>query len=513
MIVNCKYVKCSLNRVCFAVSLAILSGCTVGPNFEQPTDHFQPITARSDYELNMPQSTAAKEVSSSQWWQVFNDPILMQLQSQAQIGNLDLQVASNRIAQSRAKLGITDADKLPSLSAHASYVREGNSENGKLVALGAPATAENFFMSGFDASWELDLWGRNKRLSERATAQLEATIYDREAARVSLAAEVAKTYFLLRSTQTQIDIANKKERIAERVVNLVSSREKNGVGTRFDTISAQSQLASSKAVLPELQQRAHAQMNALALLLGEQPRALESLLTTPTQQLQLPQGMFTSIPSNLAQHRPDILKAEANLHSAVASIGAAKANFYPSISLVGSVGLEAFDGEDLASWDSRAFSIGPKVYLPLFQGGRLTQQLELSKEKQKNAALGYRKVVLTAWHEVDNAIDGWLAQQNHHQKLFIANEYAQLALHTIDRSYQQGAADNLSVLAEQAKLLDSQSRLNYSATNGALAVINVYKSLGGGWDNSLLDDNNNVDLNQAEPNKVDLNKVAMQEVK
>lgn len=485
MIIKRKYFNYLLNTVSVSFAITLLSACTVGPNFEKPTQGFDEITARDSYEVDKPQNASDLKVFSSKWWELFNDPILMQLEEQAQVGNLDLQIASNRIAQSRAKLGITDADKLPVLSANASYAHEGNSANGKWAALGAPTEADNFFMAGFDASWELDLWGKNQRLSERAMAQLEATIYQREAARVSLTAEVARTYFLLRNMQATLDIALKKQALAEHVVELLSSREKNGVGTHIETIYALAQLEHSKAAVPDIQKRIHAQMNALALLLGKQPRALESLLKNPKQTMHLPKGMFTSIPSDIAQQRPDILQAEANLHSAVASIGAAKANFYPSISLTGSLGVEAFDGDDLGSWDSRAFSIGPKVYLPLFQGGRLTLQLELTKEKQKNAALLYRKVVLTAWHEVDNAIDAWLAQQSHHHKLSIADDFTKQALYVVNRNYQQGTADSLSVFSEQAKVLDSQNRLNNSTTNGALAIVNLYKSLGGGWDNSV----------------------------
>lgn len=453
----------------------------VGPDFQRPESGLDAMQLAP-----RPEQTSVIPISSSavpaQWWLLFNDPLLSQLQARAEAGNLDLQMASERIEQSRAQLGIAASRLLPSVGANASYSREANSENGKLAALGAPTDPTNFWQLGFDASWEIDLWGRAQRGREGAAASLEATVYEHAAARVALSAEVARTYLQLRGTQAQLDIAQQNLEVAERTLGLAESRERNGVATRFETSSARAQLATIKALVPELGQRRNAQMNALALLIGEQPRALDAQLRNAMPLPSLPTRVPLGVPSELARRRPDILRAEAQLHAATAAIGVAKADFYPRIGLKGSVGLQAFESGDLTSWDSRFFSIGPTVYLPIFQGGRLTQRLALNESRQKSAALAYRQTVLRAWHEVDNALDAWAAQQRQHEELQISYEQNNEALRAAERGYQQGAADYLSVLTAQRNLLASQTRLNSSTTNATLTVVNLYKSLGGGWD-------------------------------
>jgi NodT family efflux transporter outer membrane factor (OMF) lipoprotein len=460
--------------------LVILSGCAVGPDFVRPQSglHEAVLAPRADYALaEQPSSSAVP----AQWWTLFNDPMLTDLQRRAQSANLDLQAASSRIEQSRAQLGITSSQLLPSVGAGAQYTREGLSEHGKLAALGAPTFPTDFWQFGFDASWEIDLWGRVRREREGAGAALEAAMYDREAARVGLSAEVARTYLELRGTQAELGIAEQNRMIAERALRLVESRERNGVATRFETSSARAQLATVNALVPELTQRRNAQMNALALLLGEPPRALDAQLRGAMPLPALPTNVPVGVSSELARRRPDILRAEAQLHAATAAIGVAKADFYPRISLRGRAGVEAFKFSDLGSWDSRFFSVGPTVFLPIFQGGRLTQRLALSEAQQKTAALAYRQTVLRAWHEVDNALDAWAAQQRRHTELLISYEQNKEALRVAARGYQEGAADYLSVLTAQRNLLASQLALNSSTTGATLTIVNLYKSLGGGW--------------------------------
>lgn len=463
-----------------ALCLAMLSGCSVGPDFLRPDSGLGEVNlqARADYASNNPTSASAVPV---QWWALFNDEILTDLETRAFSANLDLQVASSRIEQSRAQLGIAASESLPNLGAGASYAREALSEHGKFAALGAPTTPSNFYQIGFDASWELDLWGRARRVREGAAAALEAATYEREAARVTLAAEVARAYLQLRGTQAQLEIANQNKGIAEHALRLAESRERNGVATRFETSSARAQLATINATVPELTQRRNVLMNALALLLGAEPRALDAELRQVLPLPSLPAEVPVEIPSELARRRPDILRAEARLHVATASIGVAKADFYPRIGLKGRIGVEAFESGDLGSWDSRFFSVGPTIYLPIFQGGQLVQRLALNEARQKTAALVYRQTVLHAWHEVDNALDAWMAHQRQHEELLVSYEQNKQALQVAERGYREGAADYLSVLTAQRNLLASQTSLNTSATNATLTLVNLYKALGGGW--------------------------------
>jgi NodT family efflux transporter outer membrane factor (OMF) lipoprotein len=459
----------------------LITGCAVGPDFVKPDSGLEhAILMPKDNWDDVTQPVDAPV--PSQWWGLFNDEELARLQIRARDANLDLQIAATRIEQSRAQLGIDSADLLPSVGAGGSFSREALSANGKFAALGAPTKPTNFYQLGFDAAWEIDLWGRAQRTREGSAAALQATVYEREAARVALSAEVARTYLQLRGTQAQLDITEQNLVLAARALGLAESRQRNGVATRFETSSARAQSATVKAMVPELIQRRNALMNALALLLGEQPRALDKELRDAMPLPSLPTNVPVGLPSELAHRRPDILRAEEQLHAATAAIGVAKADFYPRIGLKGRIGVEAFESGDLDSWDSRFFSIGPSVYLPIFQGGRLTQRLKLNEARQKTAAIAYRKTVLQAWHEVDNALDAWAAQQQQHAELLVAYTQNKDALQVAERGYQEGAADYLSVLTAQRNVLASQTSLNTSATNATLTLVNLYKSLGGGWD-------------------------------
>ncbi|TVT32137.1 efflux transporter outer membrane subunit [Shewanella algae] len=476
------------SRLCeasVALSMLLLAGCAVGPDFAKPDDRLSDVrlSPRTD-------DAAVHELSAvnvpMKWWTLFNDPLLTDLQDRAQFGNLSLQMASERIEQSRAQLGIASSQLLPSIGGSASYSRDALSEHGRFAALGAPTNANDFWQLGFDARWEIDLWGRARRAREGAAAAFEATVYDREAIRIALSAEVGRVYLQLRGTQAQLDTTRQNQLVAERALELIESRERNGVATRFEVSSARAQLATIKAMTPELLQRRNALMNALAFLLGEEPRALDAQLLEAMPLPSLPTRVPVGVPSELAHRRPDIQRAEAQLHAATAAIGVAKADFYPRIGLNGRLGVEAFESGDLDSWDSRFFSVGPTVYLPIFQGGRLKQRLALNEARQKTAALAYRQTVLAAWHEVDNALDGWASQQSLHENLLVSYKENKQALHAAERGYQEGAADYLRVLSAQRNLLASETQLNTSATNAALALVNLYKSLGGGWDTEIL---------------------------
>ncbi len=469
--------------------IATLTGCSVGPDFLRPDNALDGVKLqpRADYTSSYPISATAVPAN---WWALFNDSILAELEEKAFAANLDLQIVSSRVEQSRAQLGITASEQLPSLGLGASYARAALSEHGMFAAVGAPTTPSNFYQIGFDAGWELDLWGRARRAKEGAAASLEATIYEREAAKVSLSAEVARTYLQLRGTQAQLEIADQNKLIAEHALRLAESRERNGVATRFETASARAQLATINATVPELTQRRNLLMNALALLLGAEPRALDAQLRQAIPLPSLPEEVPVGVSSELARHRPDILRAEAQLHAATASIGVAKADFYPRIGLKGRIGVEAFEPGDLSSWDSRFFFVGPTIYLPIFQGGQLVQRLALNEARQKTAALVYRQTVLQAWHEVDNALDAWAAHQRQHAELLVSFEQNQQALQVAERGYREGASDYLSVLTAQRNLLASQTSLNTSATNATLTLVNLYKALGGGWGAEGINGNN-----------------------
>lgn len=465
------------------LSAILLSGCAVGPDFIRPETRLEQaaLIPRKSYPDTV-QPTGSDLPSN--WWTLFNDSVLTQLEIKAQESSLNVRIASARIEEAQSQLGIVASRLLPGIGAGGSYARQALSENGRLAALGAPTDAGSYWQLGFNAGWEIDIWGRARRASESAAAALETMVYDRDAIRVSLSAEVARAYLKLRETQAQADIVKSSQEIAERVLALTQSRKRNGVATRFDIVTAQGEVAVIKAMRPELVQHRNALMNALALLLGDRPRALDKELSKgiPLPLPLLPEAVPVGLSSELAHRRPDIRRAEARLHAATAAIGEAKADFYPRVSLTGKLGVASFELSDLSGWDSRTFSIGPTVYLPIFQGGRLKYRLALTEARQKTAAIAFRQTVLQAWHEVDNALDAWTLQQLRHAELLVSHEQAKQALEIAERGYREGSADYLTVLMAQRNVLTSQTRINASSTDMALALVNLYKSLGGGWE-------------------------------
>lgn len=488
MQLRCGWCNNVLNKGALLLLILGVTGCTVGPDYQKPQSEVTAEKMRDNYRLTTIEDQTETEVPKqmiARWWMLFDDPILTSLEQQAFLDNLDLRQTAHNISQSRARLAMAGADYLPTVSASGSYAREGNSENGKMVALGAPSQAENYWTLGLNAHWELDLWGRQSRILEMSQAQLMANRYLRESLKVSLAAEIAKTYFLVRHSQAKLQVNQQEMVLSQRISDLVSSKQSNGVATTREKLAAQSQVVSLKAQKVALQQELYNQMNALALLLGKQPQALNAVLAKPVKTLSIPQYVPTSIPSDLAESRPDVLKAAADLHRAVAAIGVAKADFYPSFSLVGHLGTQSFDRQDLLDWDSRDFSVGPSLYLPIFQGGKLKQKLALTEDNQRKAALKYKKTLLMAWHEVDNAIDGWYAQRSQFESAEKLYQLSQQSLQATKSAFQQGTQSHLSVLEQTLALLSAKNRLLDKRSQSHLAIVSLYRSLGGGWDEQL----------------------------
>ncbi|TBU96250.1 multidrug transporter [Stutzerimonas kirkiae] len=465
------------------VLLSLLAGCVSLPSARPPSMGPAEAALGSRAAIVATQPALSDAPVPVQWWRLFNDSTLLALEEEV-AGNLDLQAGVLRIEESRAQLGLASAARHPHLSADAGYSRSGISRNSGMYQLGQPAEGTSTWSLGLQADWEVDFWGRLRYLDESAQASLDAAYYGWDALQVSVSAEVARGYLLLRGVQAQAALVEDNLRIAEELLGMAESRERNGVASRFDAASARADVAVVEARLVQLQHQRDASMNALALLLGKLPRELDGRLVAaglPPMPERLPLG----IPSEIARQRPDILQAEARLRAALADIGAAKADFYPRISLTGSLGAQAFRLSDLGSWDSRRFSIGPTLYLPIFDGGRLKSNLALSEARHRLAGIAYRQTVLRAWHEVDDALGAYASELKRHQRLQSALEQNRMALAVAQRSYQEGSADFTVVLVARRTLLNNQSELADCATASALAVVSLYRALGGGWSAQL----------------------------
>jgi NodT family efflux transporter outer membrane factor (OMF) lipoprotein len=459
------------------IALLSLGACTVGPDFQRPT-------------ANLPESWDSQAISpgvaqakfDAQWWQQLGDAQLTALVKQARTNNLDIRTAISRLEQSRLILEVTRGDRLPTVDASGSYQRARNSGNGLVDASNHDGKSPYELWSGaLDASWEIDLWGRVRRNVESADAQVEVTKAESEGVMLSVAADTASNYIRLRGVQARLAVARQNLEIARQSRALTQTRFDNGVTTNLDTANSGALVATIEATLPMLDAEQARLINALSYLTGKPPRALYSELIDPKEIPNPAPDVPLGLPSELAMRRPDIRASEAALHRATAAIGAAKADFYPRVSLGANFGFQSLDGSDIGDWGSRQWSYGPSLYLPIFQGGRLTGTLELRNAQSQEAAIDYHKVVLGAWHEVDTAITDYAAEKQHHRSLMEAVRQNNIALTTARDRYAQGAADFINVLSVQRALLETQSELVDSATQAALDRVRLYRALGGGW--------------------------------
>lgn len=466
-----------MKRMLVCIALTSLSACSVGPDFQKPQAQL-PTTWQ-----NAAQSiTAAVAQVDSQWWQRLGDPLLTELVERAAKANLDVRAASNRLEQSRLLRQVTGSEQLPGVSTNGAYSRARNSSTGVLDESNLDGKAPfELWTSTLDASWEIDLWGHVRRSIEAADAEIDLSKAQRDGVLLSIAAETATDYIRLRGVQAKLAVARQNLEIARQSSQLTRTRFDNGVTTNLDTSNSAAQVATIEAVVPTLEAAQNRLINALSYLLATPPRTLYAELIDPRVIPNPAPDVPLGLPSELARHRPDIQQSEAALHRATAAIGIAKADFYPRISLGASMGFQSMDGSDLGAWNSREWSYGPRVYLPIFQGGRLTGTLELRKRQEQEAALNYQRVVLGAWHEVDNAMSDYAAEQKHYAALEQAVEQNTIALRTARDRYVQGAADFINVLAVQRSLLATQSDLVDSATDAAVDRVRLYRALGGGW--------------------------------
>jgi NodT family efflux transporter outer membrane factor (OMF) lipoprotein len=490
-------------------SASTLAGCTMGPDFERPS-WASPTSwfAGPKEEVKRPPSLPVAEPINADWWTLFGDPVLTGLEKRVAAQNLDVQVAGVRFAESRAQLGIAQASQFPTLNANGSYVRQQASNNGifAVIPSAAGATGANgalgnstggvqggglkpfdLWQGGFDASWEVDLWGAVRRSVESAGATSEAANEAKRSALLSSLAEVARDYIELRGTQAQLAIARENVRTARQSLNLTQQRAAGGVTTDLDVANASAQLRTTLAQIPSLEQQEAQLINALSLLLGQPPNALRDDLATAKPIPPVPPRVPVGLPSDLARRRPDIRQAEAQLHAATADIGVAQANFYPSLNLSGSFGLQSVQFSKVFNLNSKQYSVGPGLTIPIFQGGQLRSTLELRKAQQQEAAITFQRTVLQAWHDVDNALTAYQTEQTRRDELVQAVAENRRALGLAQSRYQQGVADFLTVLVAQSSLLGAQQQLATSTTAVSSNLVALYKALGGGWETDMPD--------------------------
>jgi NodT family efflux transporter outer membrane factor (OMF) lipoprotein len=481
----------------------LLGGCTtLGPNFTAP-GWSGPESWFSRTKPRAPVSETVQAPIDPNWWTLFKDPTLTALERRVASQNIDLAVAAQRIDESRAQYAIAAAAGLPSINGNTSYTRQKASNVGVFANAPNPLGASGIsgstagglgsrklnafdaYQVGMTASWELDLWGQIRRQVESAGATTQASEETRRGLLLTNLAEVARDYITLRGVQTDLRIAHDNVKIAEDSLKLTQQRAAGGVTTNLDVSNASAQRSTTLAQIPALEQQEAQLINALSLLLGMPPNGLRAELRTPHTVPPVPPRVPVGLPSELARRRPDVREAEANLHAATANIGVAEAAFYPSITLSGSVGLQAIQLVPLFGFNARQFALGPTLSVPIFEGGQLTGNLHLTEAKQKEAALTYQLTVLTALHEVDNALTAYRSEQQRRQQLIDAVAENARALDLAKARYAQGVENFLTVLDTQRTLLSNELLLSDSTTAVSANLVALYKALGGGWEADL----------------------------
>lgn len=469
----------------------LLAGCVMGPNYVAPNpDAPDDWTSWRSADPSLVAAPAAGESLPADWWRGFQDPVLDGLVDRALAASPDLQTAALHFAQARVQRGETAAAGLPEVSASVDVDRQRQSEYGASTrlfdAIGSDRDALakllsqpfTLYRGGFDASWELDLWGKVRRSLEVADAGVAQQGALLDLARLTVASEVAQAYFELRTTQRQIALAREDIALLQERVSLMTARVEGGLDNHSDLDTRRGALQALEAQLPALLTREAAQANAIALLLGERPGSLaQTLAPAGRRHDALPPDLSPGLPSEVALRRPDVRAAEARLHAATAGIGVAVADLYPSIRLGGGFGVESYRSQNLFDWASRTWSLGPSLDLPLFDGGRRRSVVQLRKLEEREAAVDFQQTVLRSWQEIDDALTRFTSERQQHDKLLASVDSARRVLGLASARYESGAANYLDVIDAGRALLqvrrdlaDNEGRLraSYVAVNKAI---------------------------------------------
>jgi NodT family efflux transporter outer membrane factor (OMF) lipoprotein len=530
-----------MNRISFKyipTFALILAGCSVGPNYQRPETKSAKTWGEADSSVvttqptTQPSKTTTQPAQLETWWKAFKDPTLDSLIERAVDANLDLKVATERVREARAQRGVTAAVLWPTLDASGAYSYQGSSKNvgnnsstelgpgkqlrnaavngafnglaggsstisGKQILVDSvqntvnnklsdtstsTSRGQNLFSAGFDAGWEIDVFGGNRRAVEAADADIDAYVESRHDVLVTLLSEVALNYVELRGAQQRLIIARENIVLQKDTVDLTQVRYKAGFVSELDIAQAQALLANTEAEVPTLETSIRQSIYQLSLLLAQQPDALlkelESVKPIPTVPPRIPVGL----PSDLLRRRPDIRTAERQLAASTARIGEATADLFPKFSLTGSVGPQSSQINNLFDRNSFGWSVGPAVSWPVFDGWKIRSNIEVTNAQQAQALATYQQTVLSAFKEVESDLVAYRNEQLRYEKLSQAVSASQRSTDLSQELYMQGLTAFLDVLTAQKSLYSNQDSLIQSQITVTTNLISLYKALGGGWE-------------------------------
>jgi multidrug efflux system outer membrane protein len=457
----------------YTACLVLLAGCKVGPSFKPPQT---PVS--QEWVGPLPLAPAEAEQDLASWWTQFDDPALTSLVNSAVESNLDLQLAQARIRQARAARGVAASGLGPSVNATGSF-RRSQSAAFPGSTISGPTT--NLYQAGFDAAWEIDIFGGVRRSVEAANADLLAAVESRRNVLVTLTSEVAVNYIDLRALQQEIAIAQENLKGQQHSADLTRQRFEGGFVSGLDVANAKAQVATTAAQIPVLETSVRQTIYSLSVLLGREPGALLADLSVASPIPAAPPVVPVGVPSELLRRRPDIRQAEAQIHAATARIGVAAADLFPRLSLSAAIGREGNKFSSLSDRFNRFWSLGPSASWNLFATGRNLSNIELQRALEEESLITYRQIVLAALQEVENALIASAKEQEHREALIDAVTANRKAMELATELYTQGQTDFLNVLQAQRALYVSEDALAQSTRTVSTNLVSLYKALGGGW--------------------------------
>jgi len=461
--------------------LVLLAGCAVGPDYREPK-----LAMPAGWQEAQQKGVDIRPAELTQWWTSFNDALLNSLVERAVKSNLDLRIAEARIREARASRAVTASGLWPTLDVSASYSRNRTSENalalGSLAPQGGGNLEQDLFKTGFDASWEIDVFGGVRRNVEAADATIAASVESRRDVLVTLLGDVAKNYIDLRGFQRRLAVARANLKAQQDTLELTRIRFQAGLTSDLEVAQAEAQANTTMAQIPTLESSLKQAAYSLDLLLGLSPGALWNDLANETTIPSLPPEVLVGLPSDLLRRRPDIRFAERQLAASTAQIGAAMADLFPKFSLTGLYGLQSISASDWFTGRSRYWSIGPTISWPIFDAGRIRANIEIRDAQQEQALNRYEKTVLAAFGDVEKSLVNYSREQARQQALTSAVASNRRAVEMANELYVRGLNDFLNVLDTQRSLYAAENDLAQSEATMASNLVALYKALGGGWE-------------------------------
>ena len=458
------------------LALAWLPGCAVGPNYVAP----EPALPDAWHE-ELSRGLTEGQADLHTWWTVFDDPLLTRLVERASRGSLDIKLAIARIDEARARRGFARGEWFPSLDGVGAVQRSRTSKEISAAVPAPQSRTDTFYAAGFDASWEIDLFGRIRRSVESASAGLEASIEDYRDVLVSTFAEIGTTYVEVRALQARIQSAESNVETQRGALQLTSDRNRAGLVGDLDVRQAEQNLASTEATIPALRSALVQAINRLGVLLGQPPSTLHGELGPAAPIPKPPDQTLVGLPAELLRQRPDIRAAERQLAAQTAQIGVATADLYPRLSLVGTFALEATDFVDWFTGDATSYGFGPALRWNIFDFGRIRSNIEAQDALTEQALVSYEQTLLFALEDVEDAMVSYVQENDRRDALERSAVAARQAVELVDTLYRTGLTDFQNVLDSQRTQFLQEDALAQSEGFVSQNLIRIYRALGGGW--------------------------------